>query len=60
MTNEEKINRIGELLNRLCLADLTEDELFTKLDNMSINEIKDHVWELYCFVEDVCDTVLQK
>ena len=57
MTNEEKIKRIGELLNDLCLSDLRKDELFTKLDEMSINDIKDHMWELYCFVEDVCFTV---
>ena len=57
MTNDKKIKRIGEFLNRLCLDDLTKDELFTKLDEMSINEIKDHMWELYCFVDDVCDTV---
>ena len=57
MTDVEKINRIGESLNYLCLSDLSKDELFTNLDKMSINDIKDHMWELYCFVSDICDIV---
>ena len=57
MTNDEKINWIGKSLNDLCLSDLSKDELFTNLDKMSINDIKDHMWELYCFVSDVCDIV---
>ena len=57
MTDTERINRITECLKDLDLAEMTRDELIQEVRDLSIAEIEDLVWEMYCFIGDVCDTL---
>lgn len=57
MTNEEQIKRIEELMNELDLADITRAEFEEEILKQSINDIKDEMWRMYCFVSDVCYTL---
>lgn len=57
MTKEEQIKQITELLNDMSLDDVSYakyEEMFMK---QSINDIKDELWKLYCFAENVCNTL---
>lgn len=55
MSDEERIKRITKILIESSFDAYTRDELFKEIDNSSINEIKDYIWELYCFMSDVCE-----
>ena len=57
MNNTEKIKRIESLLNDMSLEDLTYNELEKYIMKLSIEHIIDEMWQLYCFAEDVCNTV---
>lgn len=57
MTDEKRIERIGKLLNDLSLDDLEWDEFMHKFERMSLIELKDEMWRIFCFVEDVADTL---
>ena len=57
MTEQEKIKKISELLNNLGLADISKEEFDEEILNCRINEIKEELWRLYCFVEDICDVL---
>jgi hypothetical protein len=57
MTAEEQIKRIAELMNELDLADMTRTEFEEEFPKQSINDIKDEMWRMYCFVSDVCYTL---
>jgi hypothetical protein len=57
MTDTERIERITKCLNDLGLAEMTRDELVQKIRNLSIAEIEDLMWDWYCFIGDVCDTL---
>jgi hypothetical protein len=60
MTDTERIERITECIGELDLFDLpemTRDELMQKVRNLSINDIDDFIWDMYCFVNDVCYTL---
>lgn len=57
MTAEEQIKRIAELMNELDLADITRAEFEEEILKQSINDIKDEMWRMYCFVSDVCYTL---
>ena len=57
MTAEEQIKRIEELMNELDLADMTRAEFEEEILKQSINDIKDEMWRMYCFVSDVCYTL---
>ncbi len=57
MTNKEQIERITKLLNELSLDDITSAEFDEMFPKQSIDDIKDEMWRLYCFAEDVCDTI---
>lgn len=57
MTAEEQIKRITECMRKLDLATMTQDELIQKVRDLSINEIEDLMWDWYCFISDVCDTL---
>ena len=57
MTAEEQIKRITKLLNDMDLNDVSYakfEEMFMK---QSINDIRDELWRMYCFTEDVCITL---
>lgn len=55
MSDEERIKRITKILIESDFDTYTREELFKEIDNSSINEIKDCIWELYCFMSDVCE-----
>lgn len=55
MSDEERIKRITTILIESGFDEYTQEELFKEIDNSSINEIKDYIWELYCFMSDVCE-----
>lgn len=57
MTDTEKIERITECMRKLDLAEMTRDELIQEVRDLSIAEIEDLMWEMYCFISDVCDTL---
>lgn len=57
MTAEEQIKRITECMRKLDLDEMTRDELIQKIRDLSINEIEDLIWDWYCFIGDVCDTL---
>ena len=57
MTDTEKVKRIEGLLNELDLRDLTEEEIQEEIMESSINDIIDDIWKLYCFAENVFNTV---
>lgn len=57
MTAEEQIKRIAELMNELDIADMTRAEFEEEILKQSINDIKDEMWRMYCFVNDVCYTL---
>ena len=57
MTDTERIERITECMHKLQLAEMTRDELMQKVRGLNINEIEDEIWDMYCFVNDVCNTL---
>lgn len=57
VTDTERIERITKCLQKLGYPEMTRDELMEKVRNLSINEIEDEIWDMYCFVNDVCNTL---
>jgi len=57
MAPEEQIKRITGLLNELDLDDMCYEEYETEFMKQSVNTIKEEMWRLYCFVNDVCNTL---
>lgn len=57
MTPEEQIKRITKLLNELSLDEITYEEFEEEFLKGSINDIKEEMWLLYCFANDVCYTL---
>lgn len=57
MTDTERIKRITECMRKLDLAEMTRDELIQEVRDLSIAEIEDLMWDWYCFIGDVCDTL---
>lgn len=57
MTDKDKIFAIHTLLNALSLDNLTREQLDKKIEKMSVAKIKDTIWKLYTFVDNVCDIV---
>ena len=57
MTDKEKLDRIEELIDEVDLADMTRTEIERKIEGLSIEEIKDEVWQLYCLISDISLTL---
>lgn len=57
MTTEQQIARITEIINENDFAEVTKAEFEEAFDDMSITEIKETIWKLYCFMSDVVDTI---
>ena len=57
MTAEEQIRRITGLLNDLDLVDMCREQYEEEFMDQSVNDIKDELWEMYCFASDVCNTL---
>lgn len=54
MTDYKKLKEIEKCLNSLAVADMTKEELEKSIEEKRITEIKDLIWEWYCFISDVC------
>jgi hypothetical protein len=57
MTNTERIELITECLGEIHLDEMTRYELMQKLRNLSINDIEDFIWDMYCVINDICYTL---
>lgn len=53
----EQIKRITKLLNDLCLADVNQAEFDEIFPNQTIREIKEELWRMHCFADDVCSVL---
>ena len=56
MTAEKKIQRIAELLKEWDLS-LTHKEFEAEFMDQPVNDIKDEMWRMFCFISDVYDTL---
>lgn len=54
MTDHKKLKEIEKCLNTLSVEDMTKEELEKSIEEKRITEIKDLIWEWYCFISDVC------
>ena len=54
---EKQIKRIKNFLNVLDLDDITYVEFEEMFMKQPINDIRDELWKMYCFAEDVCNTL---
>jgi hypothetical protein len=57
MTAEEQITRITRLFVNLDLDYMCYEEYEVEFMKQSVNDIKDEMWRLYCFANDVFDTL---
>jgi len=57
MTTEQQIARITEIINENHFTELTKAEFEVTFEYRTIAEIKESMWELYCFMSDVVDTI---
>ena len=57
MTAEKKIQRITELLKDWDLSELSQEEYEVEFMEQSINDLKDEMWRMFCFMNDVYDTL---
>ena len=56
ITAEEKLQRIGKLLKEWDMS-LTHKEFELEFMDQSVNDIKDEMWRMYCFINDVSGTL---
>lgn len=56
MTAEKKIQRITELLKDWDLS-ISHKEFEAEFMDQSVNDLKDEMWRMYCFISDVNDTL---
>lgn len=57
MTDKKRIERIEGLLANLNLDDMSWYDFVNKFEKMSLADLKDEMWKIICFVEDVADTL---
>lgn len=57
MTAEQQIARITEVIKKYDLDDVTKDEFDSKFELQRVIDIKDEMWELYCFMGEVVDII---
>lgn len=57
MTTEQKLERIEKLVKELDLAEVTKEEFYNEVEEQRLVDIKDEMWELYCFANDVVVTM---
>lgn len=57
MTAEQKLERIKDLIKKYDYAEVTKDEFESKFELQRVIDIKDEMWELYCFMVDVIVTI---
>ena len=57
MTDKQKLEKIGKCLDKLAVSDMSYDEVCEMVEKMRICDIKESMWEFYCFAEDVTVTL---
>jgi hypothetical protein len=57
MTTEQKLERIEKLVKELDLMEVTKKEFYSEVEEQRLVDIKDEMWELYCFANDVVVTM---
>ena len=57
MTAEQKLERIEKLIKELNLIEVTKEEFYSEVEEQRLVYIKDEMWELYCFANDVTYTM---
>ena len=57
MTAEQKMERIEKLVKELDLVEVAKEEFYSEVEEQSLVDIKDEMWELYCFANDVAVTM---
>ena len=57
MTAEQQIARITEIIKEHHINDVTKDEFYSEIENQRLIDIKDEMWELYCFIGEVVDII---
>ena len=57
MTQKEKLNRISKLVDDLDLGDVSRHQLWEEMRGLSLNELEELIWELYCFAKDIQNTI---
>ena len=55
MTDHKKLKEIEKCLNTLSVEDMTKEELEKSIEKTRFTEIKELIWEWYCFISDVAD-----
>ena len=53
MTAEQKLERIKNLIKERALADVSKDDFYNEVEEQRLIDIKDEMWELYCFAHDI-------
>ena len=53
MTDTEEIERIREILRTIDFDEYTRQGLDDEINELTINDIKDNMWSLYCFLSDI-------
>ena len=59
MTNKECLKRIAKLTDELNIADVMKEAYIKALKNASFNDIKDELWEFYCFACDIKSVLME-
>lgn len=59
MTNKECLKRIAKLTDELNIADVTKEEYTEALKDASFNDIKDELWEFYCYSCDIKSVLME-
>lgn len=57
MTREQKIELIEKLVKDLKLAEVAKEEFYSEIEEQRLVDIKNEMWELYCFANDVTNTM---
>ena len=57
MTAEQKLERIKDLIKKYDYAEVTKDEFYNDFEKQRVVDIKEEMWELYCFMIDVIVTI---
>ena len=57
MTAEQQIARITEIIKKHHINDVSKDEFYSEIEEQRLVDIKDEMWELYCFISDVVNII---
>ena len=57
MTAEQQIARITEIINMYNINDIPKDEFEDMFDKQRLIDLKEEMWELYCFIDAIVDVI---